>query len=71
MASHVRHQPDSEGWSKWVQPVEQGYRMSCCDCGLVHEMDFRVEDGRAQFRARRHERSTAAVRRERRKREAE
>ena len=52
-----------DGWSRWVQPVEEGYKMACCDCGLVHTMDFRVEDGRAQFRARRNNRSTALMRR--------
>lgn len=41
------------GWTRWVQPIERGYLMRCCDCGLVHEMNFRVKDGRAQFKARR------------------
>jgi hypothetical protein len=30
------------GWSDWVVPVMQGYRMGCCDCGLVHNIDFSV-----------------------------
>jgi len=60
---HTRHAPDAEGWTEWVQPIEQGYHMSCCDCGLVHEFDFRIEAGRVQFRARRHTRATAQVRR--------
>ncbi len=21
---------------EWVQPVRKGYKMGCCDCGLVH-----------------------------------
>lgn len=25
-----------------VLPVMNGYRMSCCDCGLVHRLDFQV-----------------------------
>lgn len=25
-----------------VHPVMDGYLMKCCDCGLVHEMDFRA-----------------------------
>lgn len=57
-----------DGWSRWVQPVRKGYRMACCDCGLVHVMDFRVQAGRAQFRARRDARKTAAIRREKKKR---
>ena len=48
---------------EWVQPEEIGYKMACCSCGLVHRMDFRVVDGRAQFRVFRAPRSTGQVRR--------
>lgn len=51
--------------NKWVRPIRRGYRMKCCDCSLVHEIDFSVEDGRAIFRARRNNRATAAARRKR------
>ena len=27
---------------EWEQPVARGYLMKCCDCGLVHRLDFRV-----------------------------
>lgn len=27
---------------EWVQPVRRGYRMKCCDCGLVHVLNFRL-----------------------------
>lgn len=30
------------GWSDWLSPKMSGYRMACCDCGLVHELDFSV-----------------------------
>ena len=30
------------GWSRWIDPVMKGYLMKCCDCGLVHEMDFKT-----------------------------
>ncbi|UTC29788.1 hypothetical protein BAJUN_01580 [Bajunvirus bajun] len=33
---------DEDGWSEWVRPVPKSYLMKCCDCGLVHEMDFGV-----------------------------
>ena len=49
----------------WIQPVRRGYRMACCDCLLVHELDFRIKHGRVQFRARRNNRSTSALRRKR------
>lgn len=62
----------------WIQPIMRGYKMMCCDCGLVHRMNFRVvladehggrvlrqvdEKHRVQFQAARHNRSTAAARR--------
>jgi hypothetical protein len=47
---------------EWVQPVRRGYKMMCCDCGLVHVLDFRIYRGRVQFRAFRHARSTGAAR---------
>lgn len=27
---------------EWVKPVMKNYRMKCCDCGLVHRIDFKV-----------------------------
>lgn len=39
------------GPGEWQQPKEKGYLMQCCDCGLVHRMDFRIYRGRIQFRA--------------------
>ena len=35
-------EPDSE-WSKWIYPLHKGYKLSCCDCGLVHDFEFGVE----------------------------
>jgi len=48
---------------EWVQPVKKGYKMACCDCGLVHVVDFRIYKGRVQLRAFRDNRKTAAKRR--------
>lgn len=42
MAKIVREKEVCDGWSRWVAPVMDGYKMCCCDCGLVHEMDFVV-----------------------------
>lgn len=59
--------PDEEGWSEWIHPLP-GYLMQCCDCGLIHEMEFEIgqrkdegplnpgegdDDGVVIFRARR------------------
>lgn len=48
---------------QWVQPRRRDYRVACCDCGLVHRMDFRIYRGRVQFRAFRAKRSTGQRRR--------
>lgn len=30
-----------DGWSDWVHPLP-GYRMQCCDCNLIHDMEFSI-----------------------------
>lgn len=30
-----------DGWSEWIHPLP-GYRMQCCDCGLIHEAQFQI-----------------------------
>lgn len=57
---------------EWVQPVRCGYRMACCDCGLVHTMNFRLHPTKRgkfiQFQVYRNNRATAAMRRPMQKR---
>jgi hypothetical protein len=50
---------------EWLQPIRKGFGLACCDCRLVHRLDFRIYRGRVQFRARRDNRSTSALRRHR------
>ena len=39
----IVHEVENEGdWSEWVCPDPEQYFMKCCDCGLVHEMQFKV-----------------------------
>lgn len=47
---------------EWIQPIRKGYRLVCCDCGLVHRMDFRIYRGRVQMRAWREEKETDSYR---------
>ena len=42
MARHEELYAGPDGWSPWRWPVHQGYRMSCCGCGLVHEVEIVV-----------------------------
>jgi hypothetical protein len=47
----------------WVRPIYRGYKLVCCDCHLVHQLDFRVHNKRVEFRVRRDNRATAQFRR--------
>lgn len=54
---------------EWIRPIRRGYKMRCCDCGLVHRLDFKLipygSGKKIMFRAFRDNRATAAVRRSR------
>lgn len=65
-APRVRYNRVTEG--EWVQPRRRGYRMMCCDCGLVHVLNFRIKKRRIQLQAFRDNRATANSRRARRNR---
>lgn len=51
-----------DGWTEWIAPQGQ-FKAACCDCGVVHVMEFDVEDGQVIFRMRRDNRATGQVRR--------
>lgn len=34
---------NEDGWSDWIHPLP-GYRMQCCDCGLVHGLQFEIAE---------------------------
>lgn len=50
-------------YGEWTWPRMRNFREQCCDCGLIHRLDFRIVDGRIEFRTRRDDRATAAARR--------
>ncbi len=50
-------------YGEWTRPRMRNFREQCCDCGLIHRLDFRIADGRIEFRTRRDDRATAAARR--------
>lgn len=37
---------DFELWGdgEWHEPCHDGYLAQCCDCGLVHRIDFKVRE---------------------------
>lgn len=53
--------------SRWRTPVRKGYKLGCCDCGLIHRIDFRLVGPRhfrqIQLRYFRDERATGQRRR--------
>lgn len=44
------HKAGRGGWTEWIPPKPDSYFMKCCDCGLVHEMQFRtfIRKGRSK-----------------------
>jgi hypothetical protein len=63
MTRYTRLREIDKGWTRWLAPKKRGFKAACCDCGLVHDMEFRVIEGVIFFRARRNKRATAAKRR--------
>lgn len=48
---------------EWVRVRNRRrYRIACCDCGLVHDMEFRVRDGKIELRAWRNPQATGGKR---------
>src|SRR4051794_26884795 len=53
-------------WSRDIQPVmreEKPFKLACCDCGLVHDVEFWVEGGNVMMRFARDNRATGQKRR--------
>ena len=34
--------------NEWQLPIMNGYKMACCDCGLVHNVTFKAVDEETQ-----------------------
>jgi hypothetical protein len=40
-------------FGEWIRPRMRDFREQCCDCGLIHRLDFRIVDaakGRSQHK---------------------
>lgn len=48
---------------EWYGYSRTNNRVMCCDCGLVHIVDFRITGHQIQERVRRDKKATAAARR--------
>lgn len=55
----------SPGPGEWMRPSRRGFRLGCCDCGLVHVVDHELRGAKRKvimWRFFRDERATAAMR---------
>ena len=48
---------------EWITAKNKKHRIACCDCGLVHDLEFRIIEGEFEFRAFRNNRATGQRRR--------
>jgi hypothetical protein len=49
MAKRISY--DVIGYGEWIRPRMRNFREQCCDCGLIHRLDFRIVDDRKGVRA--------------------
>jgi hypothetical protein len=48
----------------WVPVLKRGHKHACCDCGLTHRFQFRIDAGGGiEIKAKVDRRATAAIRR--------
>lgn len=58
--SEYYHVTDGE----WIEVQMRNNRDQCCDCGLIHRIDYRINDkGKIEMRAYRDPRATNGARR--------
>jgi hypothetical protein len=47
----------------WLRPRLEDFRLACCDCGLVHSVNFRLtDDGAVELQMVRQKRATKGLR---------
>ena len=47
---------------EWIRVPKRGYKEQCCDCGLVHRLNFRIVDGQIEIQTFRDSRATNGAR---------
>ena len=43
---------------EWIEIPFKGFSMECCNCSLVHTLNFKVEDGRLFIKSKQDKKST-------------
>jgi len=67
MTTYQEHEVEKAGdYTDWIRPIRKNYKMACCDCNLVHDLDFRIrKEWRGlvvEFRAKRNNKETKRLR---------
>ena len=53
------------GDNEWFHIPRKGIKHGCCDCSLIHDVDFKIDkDGKIWTRWRRNAKATSASRRQ-------
>lgn len=55
----MRYEDDQGEWFL----LGKGFRLACCSCALVHDLETRHRNGKTEMRIVRNERATAGLRR--------
>ena len=48
---------------EWIEPIRKGFKFRCCDCGLVHTINFRYKKRKIGVQVKHNNRATAQSRR--------
>lgn len=49
---------------EWISVPKRGFKEQCCDCGLVHRLNFKVVDGTIFIQTFRDGRATSGARKQ-------
>jgi hypothetical protein len=49
--------------NEWITPHYTKFKLICCDCSLVHDVQFRIYKDKIQFKLKRNNKSTGQARR--------
>lgn len=63
-----KHEVNKDGYTEWI-PTAKLHRIACCDCGLVHDFQFKKVGKVIYFKARRNNQSTANKRKKKQEKE--
>lgn len=61
MSKKLEYYHASDG--EWIRVTKRNHREQCCDCGLVHRVNYRIVEGTIEIQTFRDPRATGGARR--------